>query len=130
MNKSKRFIAFLTFIVFVVIAGYTFYEWIRFGTINGSSIFFSFLALSYFLNWITWGEVEGRGEKDELDVHIKTQSTRISCFVLMFLSGLILFVSDGVTDLKDIDNYPLLIVVGLTFVTLPMTEFIYSKKYK
>lgn len=48
----------------------------------------------------------------------------------MILSGLILFISEGVTNLNDIENFPLLIVVGLTFVTLPITEFVYSRKYK
>ena len=102
----------------------------RFGIIDGGSIFFSFLALSYFFNWLNWGNHEGGGEKDELDRHIESQSAKIGYFVLMILSGLILFISDGVSNLLDIKNYPLLIVVGLTFVTLPITEFVYSRKYK
>lgn len=110
--------------------GITVYRWVRFGTIDGSSIFFSFLTLSYFLNSLNWGNHEGAKEKDELDRHIETQSAKIGYFVLMILSGLILFISEGVSNLNDIENYPLLIVVGLTFVTLPVTEFIYSRKYK
>lgn len=50
--------------------------------------------------------------------------------MLIILAGLILFISEGVVNLKDIEDYPLLIVVGLTIVTLPITEFIYSKKFK
>lgn len=127
---SKKIIGILAFVVFIIIVGFSLYKWVRFGTIDGSSIFFSFIALSYFFNWITWGDHEGGGEKDELDRHIETQSAKIGYFVLMILSGFILFTSEGVSNLNNIENYPLLIVVGLTFITLPITEFIYSRKYK
>lgn len=130
MDKSKKIIVVLTFAVFCTLAGITLYRWVRFETIDGGSIFFSFIALSYFLNSLTWGNHEGATDKDELDKHIETQSAKIGYFVLMILSGLILFISEGVTNLNDIQNFPLLIVVGLTFVTLPMTELIYSRKYK
>ncbi|MFT9850150.1 hypothetical protein [Aneurinibacillus sp. REN35] len=130
MDKSKKIIAVLAFTIFCTLAGFTLYRWARFGTIDGGSIFFSFLALSYFFNWLNWGNHEGGGEKDELDRHIETQSAKIGYFVLMIVAALILFISEGVSNLNDIKNYPLLIVVCLTFVTLPITEFIYSRKYK
>ncbi|MGD6805129.1 hypothetical protein [Rossellomorea aquimaris] len=130
MDKSKKIIVVLTFTLFCVLAGITIYRWVRFGTIDGGSIFFSFIALAYFVNSLTWGTPEGAEEKDELDKHIESQSAKIGYFVLMILSGLILFISEGVYELNDIRNYPLLIVVGLTFVTLPITEFVYSRKYK
>jgi len=130
MGKPNRIIAIFAFAVFCTLVGLTLYRWVRFGIIDGGSIFFSFLSLSYFFNWLNWGNHEGGGEKDELDRYIESQSAKIGYFVLMILSGLILFISDGVSNLLDIKNYPLLIVVGLTFVTLPITEFVYSRKYK
>ncbi|WP_232697389.1 hypothetical protein [Brevibacillus daliensis] len=130
MDKSKRIITVLSFALFCTLAGITLYRWIRYGTIDGGSIFFSFLALSYFFNTLTWGNHNGPTKKDELDHHIETQSAKIGYFVLMILSALILFISEGVSNLNDIQNYPLLIVVGLTFVTLPITEFLYARKYK
>lgn len=130
MNKTKSVIAILIFIVFLSIAGFSLYKWVSFGTIDAAGIFFSFLALSYFFNWLNWGHHEGGGEKDELDRHIETQSAKIGYYVLMILSGLILFISEGTGNFNHIDNYPLVMVVGLTFVTVPITEFIYSKKYK
>ncbi|WP_102273170.1 hypothetical protein [Cytobacillus massiliigabonensis] len=130
MDNSRKVIAVLAFAVFCMLTGFTFYKWVRFGTIDGGSIFFSFLALSYFFNWLNWGSHDGGGEKDELDKHIETQSAKIGYFVLMILAAIILFISEGVSKLNDIENYPLLIVVGLTFVTLPITEFIYSRKFK
>ncbi|MEH7010669.1 hypothetical protein V7087_07595 [Neobacillus niacini] len=130
MDKTKKIIAVLAFIVFLSIAGFSLYKWIIFETIDAGSIFFSFLALTYFFNWLNWGHHEGGGEKDELGTHIETQSAKIGYYVLMILSGLILFISEGTGNFNNIDNYPLVIVVGLTFVTVPITEFIYSKKYK
>lgn len=130
MNKNKSIIAILVFIVFLSIVGFSLYKWVSFGTIDAAGIFFSFLTLSYFFNWLNRGHHEGGGEKDELDRHIETQSTKIGYYVLMILSGLILFISEGTGNFNEIDNYPLVIVVGLTFVTVPITEFIYSKKYK
>ncbi|WP_313799671.1 hypothetical protein [Cytobacillus sp.] len=130
MNKTKSVIAILIFIVFLSIAGFSLYKWVSFGIIDAAGIFFSFLALSYFFNWLNWGHHEGGGEKDELDRHIETQSAKIGYYVLMILSGLILFISEGTGNFNHIDNYPLVMVVGLTFVTVPITEFIYSKKYK
>ncbi|NPC93062.1 hypothetical protein HOO54_12670 [Bacillus sp. WMMC1349] len=134
MDTSKKIIVVLCFAVFCVLVGLTLYRWIQFRTIDGSSIFFSFLTLSYFfnsLNWGNhWGNLEKDGEKDELYQHIVTRSAKIGYFVLMILSGLILLISEGLANLNEIENYPLLIVVGLTFVTLPITEFIYSRKYK
>ncbi|MED4715466.1 hypothetical protein [Bacillus badius] len=130
MNNTKKIIAFIVFIVFLSISGFSLYKWIRFETIDAASIFFSFLALSYFFNWLNWGQHEGGGEKDELDRHIETQSAKIGYYVLMILSGLILFISEGTGNFNEIDNYPLVIVVGLTFITVPITEFVYSKKYK
>jgi len=130
MNRSKKIIGALTFVAFTIFAGYSLYKWFRFGIIDGASIFCSFLLLSYFFNWVTWGDHEGGGEKDELDRHIQTQSAKIGYFILMILSGFILFISEGASNLNDIENYPLLIVVCLTFVTLPITEFIYSRKFK
>lgn len=130
MNKTKSIISILVFIVFLSIIGFTLFKWVSFGTIDAAGIFFSFLALSYFFNWLNWGHHEGGGEKDELDKHIETQSVKIGYYVLMILSGLILFISEGTGSFNEIDNYPLVIVVGLTFVTVPITEFIYSKKFK
>lgn len=130
MDKSKTWVAIITFLAFLVIVGYSVYKWIRFGMIDGSGILFSFLLFSYLINWINWGDHEGGGEKDEMDRHIELKSAKISYYVLMVLAALVLFLSEGVTNLKNIENYPLLIVVGLTFVTLPVTEFFYAKKFK
>lgn len=129
MDKNKKFISLVAFLLFCVLSATTLYRWVHLDTIDGWSVFLCFLSLSYFFNAITWGDFNGGG-KDELDRHIQSQSAKIGYFVLMILSSLILVVTERSYDLKDIENYPLLIVVGLTFITLPITEFIYSRKYR
>jgi hypothetical protein len=130
MDQSKKIMTAGSLLVFCLLLGVTIFKWAKHGIIDGGSIFFCFLSLSYFLNAVTWGHHEGGGDKDELDEHITKTSAKISYFALMILSALILFVSEGVTNLNSIENFPLLIVVCLTFVILPLTEFIVSRKYK
>lgn len=130
MGKTNRFAVISSSTLFLVISVFSLYKFLRYEQIDGASIFFNFLALSYVLNSLTWGDLQGNKDKDELEHHIETQSAKLSYYALMVLSGLILFVSEGVGNLSSIDNYPLLIVVGLTFVVQPLTAFIYSKKYK
>ncbi len=48
----------------------------------------------------------------------------------MILACLILFASEGVSNLNDMKNYPLFLVVGFTLVISPIIEFIYSKKVR
>ena len=130
MSKQNKGVAWIVFLAFLVIVGYGLYKLVRFHYIDGPAIFFGFLTLSYLFNWVTWGEHNGGGEKDEMDRHIELKSAKVSYYVLMVLAALILMISEGFSDFQNIDNYPLLIVVGLTFVTLPITEFFYSKKLK
>ena len=128
MSRTNKSVAAIVFLVFLIIAGYGIYQWIRFRHIDGAAILCSFIILSYLLNWINWGDHRGGGSnKDEEGRQIGMKSAKVSYFILMVLAAIILFVSEGVTKLSKIDNYPLLIVVGLTFVTLPITEFFYKR---
>lgn len=106
------------------------YKWVSAGEIDGNTIFVGSIAIAYLFNSLTWGNPQGKEEKDELDLHITAQSAKIAYLVLMILSVAILLASEGVRDLKDIKNLPLLLVVCLTFIVWPVTEFFYSRKYK
>lgn len=130
MGKTKKFAISISIVTFLAILGKSIYDYVRYEQIDGAAIFFGFLALSYIFNALTWGDPEGKNEKDELEQHIDTQSSKIAYYTLMVLSGLILFVSEGIGNLSDIKNFPLLIVVGLIFVVQPITAFAYSRKYK
>lgn len=128
----KKFNVIVSAILVLAIVGYGAYRWVRHGMVDVSAIIFSCIAISYLLNSLTWGNYEGKDYKDsdELDKHIKTQSAKIGYYALMVLSAGILFISEGVANLNDIQNIPLAIVVGLTFVVAPITEFIYSRQYR
>jgi hypothetical protein len=43
---------------------------------------------------------------------------------------IVLILTEQVTAMNDIKNLPLVIVIGLVFVTLPITEFVVSRKYR
>jgi len=42
----------------------------------------------------------------------------------------VLIVSERVTGMDEINNIPLVMVIGLALITMPITEFIVSKKYR
>lgn len=116
---------------FVAFVSFTLYRWIRFGIIDGGSIIISFISLSFLFNWLNTGNHNGMKEdKDEIDKHIEAQSAKIGYYVLMILACLILLVSEGISNLNSMKNYPLLLVVGLTFVITPIIEFIYSRRFR
>lgn len=130
MKKIEKWVTIIVFIAFLIVAGYGVYDWIRNDNINGASILANFIILSYLINWINWGNHHGGSAKNEAEQQVVAKSAKVSYYVLMVLAATILFISEGVTNIIDIENIPLLIVVGLTFVVLPITEFIYMKKLK
>lgn len=81
---------------------------------------------------LTWGEMEGKheGKKDELEKHITLLSSKISYYLLILLMVIVLIISERVTAMNDIQNISLVIVIGLAWVILPVTEFVVSKKYR
>lgn len=108
------------------------YEWLTEKTLNPSAIFFLSLGIGFLFQAMTWGEIDGKqeGEKDEREKYITLLSSKISYFVLLIMMILILFISEGFTAMNDLENIPLVIVIGLAWITMPITEFIVSKKYR
>jgi len=118
-------------VFFCAFVSFTLYRWVRFGIIDGGSIIISFISLSFLFNWLNSGNHNGiKEDKDELDKHIEAHSAQIGYYALMIVACLILFVSEGVSNLNDMKNYPLILVVGLAFVIAPIIEFFYSKKVR
>lgn len=128
MKKIEKWVTIIVFIAFLIVVGYGIFDWIRYDHINGAAILTSFIILSYLINWMNWGNHNGSGEKTEDEKQIVAKSAKVSYYILMVLASAILFVSEGVLNITEIKNYPLLIVVGLTFVVLPMTEFFNLRK--
>ena len=70
------------------------------------------------------------GEKDELEKLITLKSSKISYYILLIFMFIVLVVSEGAIRLNEVQNIPLVIVIGLALITLPITEFFVLKKYQ
>jgi len=111
---------------------YGIYEWFTKEIINATTLFFVFLGVGFLFQSLTWGEMDGKyeREKDELEKHITLLSSKISYYLLLILMIIVLVVSEKVIAMNDIKNIPLVIVIGLALITMPITEFVVSKKYR
>lgn len=119
-------------VLITAIGGYGIYEWITKEIINASTLLFVFIGIGLLFQSLTWGELNGKhdGEKDEMEKHITLLSSKISYYLLMILMLIVLLVSEKGVALSHIKNIPLVIVIGLAWITMPITEFIVSKKYR
>jgi hypothetical protein len=132
MITVKRVSLICSLVLITAIGGYGIYEWFTKEVINASTLIFLFLGIGFLFQSITWGEMEGKheGEKDELEKHITLLSSKISYYVLLILMIIVLVVSERVIAINDIKNIPLVIVIGMAWITMPITEFVVSKKYR
>ncbi|SDN59684.1 hypothetical protein [Bacillus sp. OK048] len=132
MTTVKKVSLICSLVLITAIGGYGIYEWISKEIINASTLFFVFLGVGFFFQSVTWGEMDGKheGEKDELEKHITLLSSKISYYLLLLLMVIVLAVSERVNTMNDIKNIPLVIVIGLAWITMPITEFVVSKKYR
>lgn len=132
MITVKRVSLICSLVLITAIGGYGIYEWFTKEVINASTLIFLFLGIGFLFQSITWGEMEGKheGDKDELEKHITLLSSKISYYVLLILMIIVLVVSERVIAINDIKNIPLVIVIGMAWITMPITEFVVSKKYR
>ena len=131
MIAVKKVSIVCSLILIIAIGGYGVYEWISDEIIRATTLFFLFLGIGFLFQSLTWGEMDGKheGKKDELEKHITLLSSKISYYLLLLLMIVVLIVSERVTAMDDIKNIPLVIVIGLAWITMPITEFFVSKKY-
>lgn len=131
MTIEKKVSILCSLILIFSIGGFGIYEWVAKDIVNAMTIIFIFIGIAMLFHSITWGDLDGKheSEKDELEKHITLTSTKISYYVLFLLMSIVLIVSEGVTAMNDIQNIPLVIAIGLAWITLPITEFIVSRKY-
>ncbi|KGX94053.1 hypothetical protein N781_00485 [Pontibacillus halophilus JSM 076056 = DSM 19796] len=124
-KKTKRFIGLISFVIgFVASLSIVVDKWFNSQEFDGKFLFFSFFFLHFILKYVTWGKIYENEEENEFDKQIKAKSSRMSYYIIMMSSITILYF------FSDSENYPLLVTVGLILVTLPLTEFLYSKRYK
>jgi len=132
VTTVKKVNLICSLVLIIAIGGYGIYEWITKEIINASTLFFVFLGVGFLFQSVTWGEMDGKHEreKDELEKHITLLSSKISYYLLLLLMIIVLVVSEKVFAMNDIKNIPLVIVIGLAWITMPITEFVVSKKYR
>lgn len=131
MTTVKKVSIVGSLLVIILVGGYGLYEWISQEELKASTIFYVCIGIGFLFQSLTWGEINGKYEekKDDLEKQITFLSAKISYYILFVLMILVLFVSERVFALDAIDNIPLVIVIGLAWITLPITEFVVSKKY-
>ncbi|WP_416150044.1 hypothetical protein ACM26V_03325 [Salipaludibacillus sp. HK11] len=130
MSKTKKIFILISFILLIVAIGLSLYSWIQLETFYIAPIVILFTTLAMFFQALNLHDPEAGNKNDEMTDHIKTKSGRISYVVLLILAVLILLISEGGFNANNMDNIPLLLVVGLMLIVQPITEFLYSKKYK
>lgn len=132
MLTVKKVSLLCSIVLIIAIGGFGIYEWITKEIITASTLFFLFLGIGFLFQSITWGEMDGKseGEKDEMERHITLLSSKISYYVLLLLMIIVLITSERITAMNDIKNIPLVIVIGLAWITMPVTEFVVSRKYR
>ena len=132
MLTVKKVSLLCSIVLIIAIGGFGIYEWITKEIITASTLFFLFLGIGFLFQSITWGEMDGKseGEKDEMERHISLLSSKISYYVLLLLMIIVLITSERITAMNDIKNIPLVIVIGLAWITMPVTEFVVSRKYR
>lgn len=131
-TDDRKFSIVGSTILIAVIGGYGLYQWLADDLVTASTILFLMISIAFLFHSLTWGNLNGKheNEKDELEKQVTLISSKISYYVLLVLMTVILFVTEGVGALNDIENIPLVLVIGLAFVTLPATEYFISKKYQ
>ncbi|WP_208586160.1 hypothetical protein [Gracilibacillus suaedae] len=128
---KKRIIAGLIVgITALVIIGFTVYKVFTGKDVGFNEIISIAIVMSMFFSTITWGTKEdndGIFQDEELGKKITEKSSKISYFLLMlFLLGAVM--ADELVN--GTINIFLLLVLGLSMITLPFTEYLVAKKYE
>lgn len=131
-KKQIKWLSVVLLLSIMAVIGFMIYRYYVGNSVNYYGIFtISLLAASLFeLN--TFGETSFLGsynqdEKgDELEEHIVKVSSKISYFVLL----VILFIILLITDLTGKSNLPIMLALCAAILTLPVIQFIVSKKYQ
>lgn len=114
----------------LVLIGFTIYKILSGQIVGFNEISVIAIALSMFLSTITWGtkeEKDGILQDEELGQRITEKSSKVSYFLMT------VFIFVAVIADKQINgnvNIFLLILMALSMVTLPLIEYLNTKKYQ
>lgn len=128
---SKRKVGGAIFgIAALIMIGLTIYKALSGPTIGSNEILSIGIVLSMYISTITWGtkgKEDGILQEEELGKRITEKSSKVSYFLLtFFIFGAV--VADKF--INETNNIFLLLLLGLSMITLPFIEFLTAKKYQ
>lgn len=128
--KTKHIAAIIFGVTALIVIGYTIYKVVTGKEIGLNEIVVSGTVIMMFLSALTWGndrDDDGIRQDEELGQIIKEKSSKIGYFVLT----LFIFLAVAAEKIMyDTTNMFLLLLLGLSMVTLPLIEFFVAKKYQ
>lgn len=128
--KSRKIGAIIFGIATLVVIVLTIYNIIVGKDVGFNEVITISTLLMMFFSSMTWGtqaEEDGILQEEELGQRITEKSSKVSYFLLM------LFILGAVVADKFVNgtiNIFLLLVLGLSMITLPVIEFVVAKKYQ
>lgn len=126
----RNFGSVLFGLAILTVVGFTCYKIIvgKYVGFNDVSIIGALLMLFFSnLTWGTKGEKDRISQNDELGQRIIEKSSKVSYFLMMFfIFGAV--VADKLVN-KTINVF-LLLLLGLSLITLPFIEFLIAKRYQ
>lgn len=113
----------------LIAIGYTIYKYSQGNGIGFNEIIPICMLVMMFLSGLTWGkkpEDDGILQEEELGQKITEKSSKIGYLILTVLIIFVIGIERAITGASSIY---LIVVLGLAMITLPIVEFIVSRKY-
>ena len=128
---SKRRIASILFgLATLLVVGFTIYKITVGKDVGLNEVITISVLLMMFLSTLTWGTKEGKDgilQDEELGRKITEKSSKIGYYLLTFF---ILIAVAADNFINETINIFLLLLLGLSMITLPLIEFFVAKRYQ
>ena len=125
----KKFGSILFGLASIGVLMYSIFKVAQGDQIGFNEVFTFSLLLMMFLSSLTWGnksEDDGILQEEELGQKITEKSSKIGYLILTVLIIFVIGIERAITGVNSIY---LIVVLGLAMITLPIVEFIVSRKY-
>ncbi|WP_307893780.1 hypothetical protein [Bacillus swezeyi] len=128
--STRKIGSVISGIAALIVVGFTIYKIIVGKDVGFNEVMSMGALLMIFFSAITWGtkeEQDGILQEEELGQRITEKSSKVSYFLLtFFIFGAV--VADQF--INETINIFLLLLLGLSMITLPFIEFLVAKKYQ
>ncbi|MFD0770118.1 hypothetical protein ACFQZ1_15175 [Bacillus sp. CGMCC 1.60114] len=128
--RTRKIGSIIFGISILIVIGFTIYKIIVGKDVGFNEVITISCLVMMFFSSITWGtkeEKDGILQEEELGQRITEKSSKVSYFILTF------FILGAVVADKFINgttNIFLLLLLGLSMITLPFIEFLVAKRYQ